>query len=623
MPLDARTAQTALENTLRDAILQALGKRLPQVATIAALRAFSTLGASSSMRNDDDLIAVVSGTLVASYRWSAVATAADDGVNVIKPADVSANGRWLKWTSPLRFQATIGGDAVYLHEGTGGPLERVIVLDQSMSSEEMTALIAGQVPAVLIEATDDDPDEQTLNAGHQYDNEYSFTVSVIDENLRDRREHAQGSAVSGESASPGANALDGAIRLLLSGTRMAQVVDGIISIRPGRGKNFISELAQRRVIRQRFYAVVVNEEHPAAPNDAGYGHFVDAQAMLTDLHEQDKADLNDYVVSGFSVVLDPGLTKTIAAGQARVDGVTVNYAGQLATFVASSDTYLDLLPNGLLTLVVTPPQTEEPPITPTALRVAMVRTDGSGVTAFRFIAITQTPYMNPFRHLLSHAYEAEVLADNPRLYWRLGEASGTVAIDASGNGRHGTYVAPVTMGVTGLVTGGNRAVEADSMTAQITIADAVGIGPGAASVASIEAWVKPTGPLTHLMNAIVGTDINTAAQFSIFTTLTGTLTVQYGSTTVFSPLGTTPIVSGSPYHLVVTCDGVTLRVYFNGALLASEPFVFGLTETPVTFQCGGGGSYRWRGVFDEFAVYPSALGAARVLAHYKAGIGSS
>ena len=35
-------------------------------------------------------------------------------------------------------------------------------------------------------------------------------------------------------------------------------------------------------------------------------------------------------------------------------------------------------------------------------------------------------------------YSTEVIADTPAIYWRLGETSGTVAADSSGNNRNGT-----------------------------------------------------------------------------------------------------------------------------------------------------------------------------------------
>lgn len=46
-------------------------------------------------------------------------------------------------------------------------------------------------------------------------------------------------------------------------------------------------------------------------------------------------------------------------------------------------------------------------------------------------------------------YLAAVLADSPLAVWMMDETSGTTMTDASGNGRHGTYVGGVTLGSAG------------------------------------------------------------------------------------------------------------------------------------------------------------------------------
>ncbi len=51
------------------------------------------------------------------------------------------------------------------------------------------------------------------------------------------------------------------------------------------------------------------------------------------------------------------------------------------------------------------------------------------------------------------SYSASVLADSPLAYWRLGEASGTTAADASGNGRTGSYLNTPTLGAAGALAG--------------------------------------------------------------------------------------------------------------------------------------------------------------------------
>src|SRR5215831_14920886 len=58
------------------------------------------------------------------------------------------------------------------------------------------------------------------------------------------------------------------------------------------------------------------------------------------------------------------------------------------------------------------------------------------------------------RNLLS-AYSSAVLADHPVAYYRLGETSGTTAVDSSGNGSNGTYVGGVALGQPGALLPGD------------------------------------------------------------------------------------------------------------------------------------------------------------------------
>ena len=50
------------------------------------------------------------------------------------------------------------------------------------------------------------------------------------------------------------------------------------------------------------------------------------------------------------------------------------------------------------------------------------------------------------------SYSAEVLADSPLGYWRLGETSGTTLSDSSGNTRHGAYYGAPYLGRDSLLT---------------------------------------------------------------------------------------------------------------------------------------------------------------------------
>jgi hypothetical protein len=393
--MDIRTAQTDLENALRDAILYALAIRIPPVASAAALRASPTRGAGSSTRSDDDLIQIIPGQNLAagdSYRWSAVSIAADDGLNVIKPDDVTGNGRWLLWTSPLRFVPVTGGDSFYLHELGSGPLARVEILDKNFTDEEVLALLTGQVPAVIIEATDDDPQDATENVGMQWLTAYHFTISVITENLRDRRQAAQGAEADGDPDPLGANTIDGMIKSLLAGSRLHAVIGGVRAVRLGRGRNSISDLVERRVVRSREYTIQVTEDNPSAPNDTGRAQQGDYQPQMTDLHDQKLFDPLNFIAAGLNVGLGAGLVKTVVGGSAWVNGSLVNFTVALHTFGANLDTYRDLNPDGTMTFVPVELGDTPPPVTVGALRIGVTTTDGSSVRSDRYIATTKENY---------------------------------------------------------------------------------------------------------------------------------------------------------------------------------------------------------------------------------------
>lgn len=394
MALDVRVAQTTLENLLRDTILFALGARLPAVSTIAALRALTTQGSSGGQFGDDSLVCVTGGAAVLAFRWSSVSTAADNGMSIIQPADVAANGRWLAWTSLIRFSPVVGGNAMTLDQVALGPVARVILLDKNLGVDEAIELVGGQTPAVIIQSDGDTPEDATLDVGHRWETVYDFTIHVVVENLRDRREAAQGSEVPADP-DPGANSIDGFIQVLLSGTVLnaAFVNDQPIqNTKKGHANNWVSDFAERRIIRSRAYALKVSEEFPAAPNDTGAATEVDAQANLTDLHQQPAYDPSDYLVSGIAPVLAGPLTQTLSAGAAVIAGVAVTYAGGSVTFTAYRDTYRDLLPNGTITLVAVPASGQAPPVTAGALRIGFTTTNSSMVVGDTLIAQTQAPF---------------------------------------------------------------------------------------------------------------------------------------------------------------------------------------------------------------------------------------
>jgi hypothetical protein len=87
-------------------------------------------------------------------------------------------------------------------------------------------------------------------------------------------------------------------------------------------------------------------------------------------------------------------------------------------------------------------------------------------------------------------YARTVLTDSPAGYWRLGETSGTTALDVAGN-NSGTYRGGPQLGAGSLLAaeGGNPAVSLDGVDDLVDIPVSSALGP--TLKVSVEAWVEP------------------------------------------------------------------------------------------------------------------------------------
>lgn len=205
-------------------------------------------------------------------------------------------------------------------------------------------------------------------------------------------------------------------------------------------------------------------------------------------------------------------------------------------------------------------------------------------------------------------YASEVLADSPLLYWRLGEASGSTAADASGHSKTGTYNGSPTRGVASLIATdlGNTAV-------QFNGSDDCSFGGALmtnSAGATLELWFKTTATtaVASLYEAgVCNMTIYGDGHASVLPTSKTTLT-----------LGPTNKNDGNIHHAVLTYSTATATVvlYIDGTLAASASIT------------GAGGFYAsaarafrsqaavtTAGTGDEFAVYTTALSGTRVAAH--------
>src|SRR5262249_43009101 len=87
--------------------------------------------------------------------------------------------------------------------------------------------------------------------------------------------------------------------------------------------------------------------------------------------------------------------------------------------------------------------------------------------------------------------------------------------------------------------------------------------------------------------------------------------------------GTTVMQAATWYHVAMTYDGASLKLYVNGALDASMNLSGALLATSQPLQIGGlaGGPWFINGLVDEPTLYGRALAAVEVQAVYLAGSG--
>lgn len=222
------------------------------------------------------------------------------------------------------------------------------------------------------------------------------------------------------------------------------------------------------------------------------------------------------------------------------------------------------------------------------------------------------------------SYSSEVLADSPAVYWRLGETSGTSAVDASGNGRHGTYTGAYTLNQTSLNTDptGKSVALVRGVNGGV-ITSSVG---GSVSAFTLEGWVK-TGDGNGAF--VIGRDhatVNADRLFWLWVNgVTPRVSIQYplGSGSYVEVSAGASLTVGSIHHLAATYDGTTVRLYVDGAQAGTSTAVSGALNSGATVSSGGVSIYSTTtGNLQDVAYYTTALSAARIAAHYAAGTAS-
>jgi signal peptidase I len=269
-------------------------------------------------------------------------------------------------------------------------------------------------------------------------------------------------------------------------------------------------------------------------------------------------------------------------------------------------------------------------VTAAALIATVVGSSGTAHAAYA----AQSP--TPVSTLVAHdTFGCLVLPalDSPDVLYRLNEAAGVTALDASGNDRVGTLLAD-TARESGACTSSSPSLAlTGSISSGITVS---GDAMAPSNIFSVEIWFRTTsvrgGQLIGFGESPSGS--SAVADRRIWMTNGGVLrfSIRHNNAvrTISAP-GT--FNDGAWHHTVATLSSSGMRLYVDGILQASNPSF----RTAYHYQPFGSDGY-WRvggdttagmptatdttlaASIDNAAVYfTSALGASRIAAHFAAG----
>lgn len=337
------------------------------------------------------------------------------------------------------------------------------------------------------------------------------------------------------------------------------------------------------------------------------GHFTSNKFNNLDLKQPTTYEITGTVIDGNeSIVFKKTVTgnTTLTFSNLKEGSITTVLIENTGAYAVSFDDLGLVWPGGVA------------PSTPVGLQqFTFLKIDSSiyGVQVF------ETPAPGPL-------YSQEVLADNPAIYWQLNDASSPL-LDSSGNSNNGTGNGAIQYGVVGQINNAIR-LNGPGIDVQSPFNSPLDVGQNpygtlSTETLSIECWVKTTSSTSMLVSYFDNSG-NWSPELYI---TTNALKLYY-----FPPHNnnlTSPAIvnDGNWHHIVATYNNlIGSKIYVDGVLTASGPISSGSGGKIARFP-----GYWWVGrgvnvssgtdlVVQHVAIYTTELSAARILAHYNAGI---
>lgn len=223
---------------------------------------------------------------------------------------------------------------------------------------------------------------------------------------------------------------------------------------------------------------------------------------------------------------------------------------------------------------------------------------------------------SPIRALAA-SYSSTILADSPKAYYRLDDSGCCTAADSSGNGYSATYASS---GITYSATGG---ISGDSDTAITTSYNGAAVTrsdsflPSGSSARTLEAWEKTT---TSGVFAIVSYGTAATNQYVAMNIGSGPTLSFDGYTNYVLKTAPYSLEDGNWHYLAATFDGTTAYLYIDGQQIGSGAVPLSTVASQgLWLGNAADGASAFPGSLDEVAIYPTALSATQISAHWRIG----
>ncbi|AEN12953.1 MULTISPECIES: LamG domain-containing protein [unclassified Streptomyces] len=221
-------------------------------------------------------------------------------------------------------------------------------------------------------------------------------------------------------------------------------------------------------------------------------------------------------------------------------------------------------------------------------------------------------------------YPARVLSDGASVYWRYDEGTSTFAADATGNRNNGFLRnAPAYRQTPAAVAGSSTAIGFDG-TSQYAYGNTLHPAP---TRFSVETWIRTTTTRGGKVIGFGNLTMQNSTRYDkhVYMADNGRLVFGVYSGGYRTVTTTAAYNDGNWHHVVATQGTGGMALYVDGQLRASSSAYTASQNTPGYWRVGGDNLANWpnrptsnffAGQIDETAVYPTALSASQVSAHY-------